>query len=286
VISTQHAITRARRDLTIGALLKGLLFGAAVAAVLVQPLLGLRVDALLALTIVGVVWLLLGVQSMRSSRLIAESPSLIASGQYDAAEQNIAGALHAFSMFRAAKLLSLHHLAALRHAQSRFGDAAVLCRALLGQLKATRRRLRGNASTGDEGARVAPDTLGRSTRLILADSLLEMNDLRGAGECIAQLYDYRLSLGEALSLMLVQLDYESRIGAWPSMMRGAMTKVSLAELMPSQRSARAQALLALAAKRVGRDDWCTWLRRRVELLLGEPTELVQQRPILRELWIA
>jgi hypothetical protein len=278
VISTQHAITRTRRDLTIVSLLKGLLFGAALAALLLQPLqpfLGVHIDALLALTIVAAICIVLLVQSVRSSRLVAESPSLIASGQYDAAEQSIAGALHAFTIFRAVKLLSLHHLAALRHAQSRFADAAVLCRALLGQLSG--RPLRGTGG---------PDGLGRSTRLILADSLLEINDLRGAGDCIAQLYNHRLSLGEALSLLLVQLEYESRVGAWPNMMRGAMTKVSLAELMPTPKSARAQALLALAAKRTGRDDWCSWLRRRVELLLGEPTELLEKRPILKELWMA
>lgn len=276
MISTQHAITRARRDLTLGTLLKVALFAAAIGALLVQPLLGVRVDALLGLTIVGAVWAVLGFQSMRSSRLVAESPSLIASGQFDAAEQSISGAIHSFTIFRTVKLLSLHHLAALRHAQNRFADAAVLCRALLGQIS--------RAGGATRQLRGAPEGLGRSTNLILADSLLEMNDLRGAGECIAQLYQHRLALGEALTLLLVQLDYESRVGAWPSMMRDAMTKVSLAELMSTPRSARTQALLALAAKRLGREEWSNWLVRRVELLVGDPKELVEKRPMLTELW--
>jgi hypothetical protein len=276
VISTQHAITRARRDLTIGTVLKVALFAAALAAMLVQPVLGVRVDALLGLTVVGAVWAVLGFQSMRSSRLVAESPSLIASGQFDAAEQSIAGAIHSFTIFRTVKLLSLHHLAALRHAQNRFADAAVLSRALLSQIS--------TAGGATKQLRGAPEGLGRSTNLILADSLLEMNDLRGAGECIGRLYQHRLSLGEALTLLLVQLDFEARLGAWPGMMRNLMTKVSLAELMSTARSARTQALLALAAKRVGREDWSNWLRRRVELLVGDPKELVEKRPMLGELW--
>jgi hypothetical protein len=170
-------------------------------------------------------------------------------------------------MFRAVKLLTLHHLAALRHAQKRFADAALLCRALLSHKK------------------VEPAGIGRSTRLILADSLLEMNDLPGVGECLVRLYDHRLSLGEAMSMLLVQLDYESRLGAWPQMMGGVMTKVSLSELMPTAKAARAQALLALAARRTGREDWASWLRRRVELLV-EPAELYESRPLLRELWLS
>jgi hypothetical protein len=102
---------------------------------------------------------------------------------------------------------------------------------------------------------------------------------------IGHLYTQRLSLGEALSLMLVQLDYESRSGAWNDMMRGVSTKASLAELMPTTKSARAQALLALAAKKTGRVDWESWLRRRVELLV-DPQELYLRRPILKELWLA
>jgi hypothetical protein len=62
-----------------------------------------------------------------------------------------------------------------------------------------------------------------------------------------------------------------------------MGKVQLAELMPSSAAARAQALLALAGKRVGRQDWADWLRRRAESL-ADPGKLVAERPVLRELW--
>jgi hypothetical protein len=143
----------------------------------------------------------------------------------------------------------------------------MLCRALLAQ------------------KRVRNQGIARSTQLLLADSLLEMDDVSGVGQSLSHLYTQRLSLGEALSLMLVQLDYESRRGDWNDMMRGASTKATMAELMPTNKSARAQAFLALAARRTGRLDWESWLRRRVELLV-DPQELCVRRPILKELWLA
>jgi hypothetical protein len=79
------------------------------------------------------------------------------------------------------------------------------------------------------------------------------------------------------------VDYEARVGAWQQMMNGAMSKVQLAELMPTPSAARTQAYLALAGRKVGRQDWSNWLRRRVELL-ADPLKLVVERPLLAELW--
>ena len=100
---------------------------------------------------------------------------------------------------------------------------------------------------------------------------------------IAALYTQRLSLAEVLNLLRVQVDYEARVGAWQQMMNGAMSKVQLAELMPTPSAARTQAYLALAGRKVGRQDWSDWLRRRVELL-ADPLKLVVERPLLAELW--
>jgi hypothetical protein len=55
--------------------------------------------------------------------------------------------------------------------------------------------------------------------------------------------------------------------------------------MPSPLSARTQALLALASKKIGRDDWASWLTRRAELL-ADVQELCSRRPVLWELWAA
>src|SRR6185295_8956938 len=181
---------------------------------------------------------------------------------WEQAEKQIELSLRTFSLFRTSKLLTLHHLALLRHAQSRFSESAVLCRALLGQ------RL------GALGG------LSRSSRLILADALLEMGDVRGAYDAFIRLHDERLSLGEAVQLLVTEMDYASRVGAWSEMLTALMTKVQLAELMPTQSSAIVQALLALAAKKMERMDISDWLRKRAELLV-DAEELVRQKPVLK-----
>jgi hypothetical protein len=268
MMTAQSAISRFRRDVTLGALLRGALFAAAALCLALSASPGHKaIDGTLLLMGVGFLWLVLSYQSIKGQRLAAQSPSLIASGEFDAAEQQIEQALRSFSLFRTAKVISLHHLAVLRHAQKRWQDSAALSRTLLGQ------RL---------GALKA---LSRPSRLLLADALLELGDVGGAYHALVALYDQRLSLGEAMNLLLVQLDYESRIGAWEAMLpKGATYKrVQLAELMPSASGARAHALLALAAKKLGRDEWSTWLRRRAELL-GDPQEIMKERPVLAELW--
>jgi hypothetical protein len=161
--------------------------------------------------------------------------------------------------------MGLHHLAMLRHAQNCYQDSAMLCRAVL------RQRL-GNLAG-----------LSKQSRLMLADALLELNDLRGAYDAIIRLYDQRLTLGEAMSLLRIELDYESRLGAWQQMLENVRTKVELSELMPANASARSQALLALAAKNDGKQKLSDWLRRRAELL-ADVESLKNERPLLKELW--
>jgi len=75
----------------------------------------------------------------------------------------------------------------------------------------------------------------------------------------------------------------SRINAWEPMLASLATKVQLAEIMPAHASARAQALLALAAGKAGRSVWEAWLRARAELL-SESAQLCAERPVLAELW--
>src|SRR5947209_6281076 len=268
MLTAQSAISRFRRDVTLGTLLRGVLLFAAGACVALSAIPGSKaIDGTIVLMGIGFLWLVLSYQSVKGQRLAAQSPSLIASGEFDAAEQQIERALRSFSLFRSAKVISLHHLAVLRHAQKRWQDSAALSRTLLGQRLGT---LKG---------------LSRPSRLLPADALLELGDVSGAYQALAALYDQRLSLGEAMNLLLIQLDYESRIGAWEAMLPPGATykRVQMTELMPSSSAARAQALLALAARKTGRTDWFHWLRRRAELLMDRE-ELVKERPILAELW--
>lgn len=267
MMPAHNAISRFRRDLTLGSILNAMLLGGVFFCILLGGAFSNTAGDLVMLLVLGVIWITLGYQSMKNSRMAASSPSLIAAGQFDLAEYQIEKSLKNFSIFRTSKFLGLHHLAVLRHAQRRWGDAAELCRALL------RQRL--GSLTG----------LARQSRLILADSLLEMGDLNGSYQAIAGLYQHRLTLAEALALLHVQLDYQWRVNAWEQMLAGLKNKVEMAELMNTANGARSQALLALAAKRLGRDDLSAWLRRRVELLV-DVTELTDARPVLKELWPA
>jgi hypothetical protein len=265
MMQAQSAIARIRRDLALGAMLNAMLLAGVFICVLVGGAIENAYVDVAMLMLLGMTWITLSYRSMKGSRLAAASPSLIAAGEFDQAETQIDQALRSFSLFRTSKLLSLHHLALLRHAQKRFADSAELCRALLKQ------RLGGLKG------------LSRQSRLILADSLLELGDLRGSYESISALYQERLTLAEAMRLLAVQLDYLWRVHAWESMLEGVQVKVQLAELMNTPAAARTQALLALAARKLGRTEWEIWLRRRVELLC-DVNQLTSDRPILRELW--
>ena len=262
MISADFAISRFRRDLTLSLALKiGLVVGGFIC-------LGLAEGSERAYVVTGfmVIWLMLSFKSAKPSRLIADSPALISLGRYEEAEASLDQALRSFSMFRTVKVLSLHHLAVLRHKQRRWSDAAKLCQAVLGQ------RLGGLNS------------LSKPSQIMLADALLQLGDLQGAHAAITQLYNFRLSLAEALQLMLLQLDYETRIGAWASALAGVEHKAQMCELLASADAATAQAMMALAAKKLGQAAWSDYLRQRVELL-ADVNELCLRKPILRELFV-
>ena len=261
MIPVDLAIYRVRRDITFGIVLKAVLIAGLLAALVIT----LPAARFAALAAVGGIWIALSITSARSSRLALDSPALIATGQFEEAERLIDQAMRAFSLFGPAKLRALHQLAVLRHAQQRWQEAAAICRALLRQRLGINRGL------------MTP------SRLILAESLLELDDLPGSYMAVRDLYSQQLSLEEVLNVLSLQTDYEAKIGAWDKLFSGAATKVQLAELMPSAPAARVQALLALAAMKSGRPDWADWLRRRCELLT-DVNVLTTARPMLLELW--
>jgi hypothetical protein len=259
------AITRFRRDLTIAALIRLALLFAAILCIVAQPVFGLHENWMLFLLLVGGVWVILSYRSMQGTRIAADSPSLIAAGEFERAERHIDAALRTFSLFRTAKILNLHHLSVLRHAQQRWRESILLSQAVLSQKL--------NTLPG----------LARSSLLLLADSMLQIGDLTGAFAAMTRLYRYRLDLGEALNLQFLQLDYGWRIGAWESMLQAVGSKVQMCELMSPLDAARSQALLATAAFKTHRPELAQWLRRRAELL-ADPKDIAAGRPILEEMF--
>jgi hypothetical protein len=265
MLPVEVAITRFRRDLTIAALIRLALLVAAMLCILAQPLFGAHQNGMVLLLGVGGLWVFLSYRSMQGTRIAADSPSLIAAGEFDRAERHIDEALRTFSLFRTAKLLNLHHLAVLRHAQQRWRESTLLCQAVLAQ------RLSNLPG------------LARGSLLILADSMLQVGDLTGAYNAMTRLYRFRLDLAEALNLQFLQLDYGWRIGAWESMLQFVGAKIQMCELMSRLDAARSQALLAVAAYKTRRLDLARWLRRRAELL-ADPDEISAGRPILQEMF--
>jgi len=266
IATAKSAISRVRRDLTIGLLLKFLLLGVAVSVILFEPMVQGGFGGTFILIGIGVLWFLLSARSARGTQLAVGASPLIAMGQFDAAEQQLDEALRSFSLFRGAKLIGLHHLAVLRHAQRRFTESAALSRALLGQRLGTLERL------------------SKPTRLILAESLLETSDPAGAYDALVGLYRHRLSLAEATTLLSIQTDYSTRIGAWDAIVQGIDAKLQMCELMPSERAARTLGFLALALMKVGRTSEADVVRRRAALLV-DPADLITQRPLLSQVWV-
>ena len=284
MISAERAIHVLRRDLTIGSVLKAAAGLAVAAAVVFAPAAGAGASLMLVVLGVGVGMAVVS-RGARGAAAVMDSPSLIAAGQFDEAEQQIEQVLGTFWSLRSAKLLGLHHLAVLRHAQRQWRESALLSGALL---RLARPGPLGRWVFGRTTARQSawlPPAIARTTQLMLADSLIEMNDLGGAHQALAGLFAQRLSLPEAMNLLVIQLEYESRIGAWAAMLANVGHKVQLAELLPTLPAARAQALLALAAMRSNRPDLADWLRRRVGLLV-DVNELVAQRPVVGEVFAA
>jgi hypothetical protein len=265
MITNETAIRVVRRDQAFSLLFRIGVFVGIMSLGLFGPSSGIGSIIFVTMLAAVIVRVYLGFKTARDAGHVSGSPTLIARGEFDQAEEQIESVLTKFWVFRSVKLMGLHHLAILRHAQRRWGDSAVLSRALLQQ--------------NSKG--MGP--IARTTRLMLADSLIEMGDLPGAYMELVALHGQKLSLNEAMNLLAVQLDYESRVGAWAAMFGNIVQKVQLAELMPSTIAARTQALLAMAARMVGRVDWADWLKKRAELL-APADEITANRPILKPLW--
>lgn len=260
-MTADAVVTRFRRDLTLAWMLRNGLLVMVVAWVMLSGAMGWDVDPMVSISVFLVVWMVLVYRSRRATIVAASASNLIASGQFDAAEKQLDFALRSFSVLTTGKLIGLHHLARLRHAQHNWRDAALLCQTLLSQRLGRLQQL------------------SQPSRLMLADSMLCMGDVKGAYAAMADLYDVRLPLGELLALQLLQLDYMARISAWAAMLQNVASRIQLSELMPPAKSAKAQALLAMAADKGGRTDLRDWLLARASRL-ADRQAIVSDQPLL------
>jgi hypothetical protein len=119
-------------------------------------------------------------------------------------------------------------------------------------------------------------------QIIMAEALLAIGSVEGTRAAMHSLYTTRLSLPDALRLLLLQLRTEARLGASASMVDRLAQKVDMADLMPPPDVALAMALLCQAASRSGLSDWAAWLDRRVALL-ADWSELKRRESVLNGL---
>lgn len=259
-LSAEQAAKRVMRDVRLGTAARVGLVLLALAAAGAEAVPGVALRGTPTL-LVGVLWVALALRSVKGARLLIGVGPLIAAGEYAAAEPRVAAAVRAFSVLKAPKLRALEHLALLRHAEKRFRDSASLCQTAL--------RL----------------SAGKATlELMLGEAALETNDLSAAHGVITRLHRLdTLTPREELKLLELQLDYGARVRAWPVMLEHLPIKLHRLEHLPTPAAARAQAFLALAARKQNHPDLADWLRRRV-LLLADAPQLITSRPVLAELF--
>jgi hypothetical protein len=259
-ISADRAIALARWWLRLGAAFNVLM----IAAVFATSVVGFRQGfGSLPAFVAAIVWFGVLIISARARRLAIDAVPLIAAGEFGLAEERLSQSLRTFSVQRSTRLLGLQQLAMLRHSQSNWSEVAKLCRELIDRQRPRERNL------------------DVPNRLMLAESLVELGDVRSAQHEIAAISTVRLTLRETLMLTTLRLEAQVRAGLTADVTRHLEATLALVELMPPSASARSHAFLALAAKRQRMAEWHRLLARRA-LLLADLDSLVATRPLLRE----
>jgi hypothetical protein len=207
-------------------------------------------------------WVLLVARTAKNQEDLLRVPNWIEAKQLDRAEAAVGQTLTRFSLAVQPRLQGLRLAAVSRNHRAWHADARDLAATAL------------NYRT--------PKPAADALRLIIAEASLELGDLSAAHLALSSILP-PLAMRDSLKLLELQTDYCVRVGAWPHAAHDLPSKVDLAELLPADHSALVQAMLALAAKRIGWTQWSTWLARRAELLVDRAT-LIERRPILSELF--
>lgn len=213
------------------------------------------VAAVVCVVLVIAGWIGLNLPSARISRQLPQLTGMIEADP-PAAEQWLSEQLQRKPLVAWVRLTLYHRLAAVRHQQQRFGEAAAICAHVLQY----------------------PLGPGRAARphllLMLAESAINSGDLTTAYHALAELYTTRLSLTEALQRLALQTQYEMQAGYPNAAIARVHQKVQLAELMPAPQCAMLHVILASAADRTEQRDLAAWLWARAHLLCA-PEQLAE-----------
>lgn len=258
-ITADRAITLARWWLRLGAVFNLLM----IVAVIATAVVGFRHGMSLPSFVTFIVWFGVLVMSVRARRLAIDAVPLIAAGEFSLAEDRLSQSLQSFSVLRSTRLLGLQQLAFLRHSQANWADVAKLCRELIDHQRPRER------------------SIDLTSRLMLAEALVELGEVAPAAREIAVLSQRRLALRETLVLTALRIEAQVRAGHFTAAVEHLPATLALVELMSPGASARCHAVLALAAKRTGLTQWQEYLSKRA-LLLADIDSLTCDRPFLRE----
>jgi hypothetical protein len=187
--------------------------------------LGLMIAAVLAM------WLNMLISAARLTRDLQAGTALLATGQLDDAEYWLKRAVTRFSMTAHTKLQAGVELATVLFRRDRHVDVVSVCREVL------RHRV----------SRVRNVWIG--ARILLADSLLRLNEIDAAYEAMRPVYETRLSLTDRMKLLPVQLRYELAADHSSASVSALAEKVQIAELLDASQAALVHALLAEACRR-------------------------------------
>lgn len=222
------------------------------ACIVAAPLFGAdsAVATLLALVVIGAIWVMLTGTSANVWRRARSLPMLIEQDVAEA-ESLLAELIDKKPLQKQVRLGLLHRMAMLRHRQQRYAETDAICRTLLDERLGPQQRIR-------------PHLL-----LMLVESNLMLGNLPGAYHGLAEMASMKLNLIESLQRLALQTRYELGVGRADAALYRLPHKLAMAELMPAAQAGAMHAMLADAARHNGADSLAQWLGERAQLLAGE-----------------
>ncbi|MHC4067401.1 MAG: hypothetical protein ACYSUI_23255 [Planctomycetota bacterium] len=203
---------------------------------------------LVALAAVAGLWIALALRGLQAVKRTRIGAALLAAGRVEEGCQVLGEALSRFTPLRSAKILACHQLAVAAHLAHCYREAVAICRELLAYRLGAMRNL------------AAP------TRLILADSLLLLDDVQAADPVIEALESVELSLADQLTFLPVELRFQLAVGRHAQVVNSLPEKVGLADLLDSTSACLVHTLLAEGCRRMHLASQQAYLLRRAALL--------------------
>ncbi|MFN4243853.1 MAG: hypothetical protein ACK4PI_11530 [Tepidisphaerales bacterium] len=179
------------------------------------------------------------------------------SGDLDAVEAALCGAIRSLTLYPERRAADLLHLARVRYLQQRYGEAA---------------RLAGTVGRLRRGVPEKLTWLGHRMALGVA---LEIGDTRSAYESLTQLSRVQLPPSDAGWFVLSRTRYELAVGAYGHVLHDLVGKLRQVGTLPAMHQAAFCVVAAEAADASGRADWAGFLRERAAALLAGRLDLLE-----------